>query len=172
MIREQKLCEESDIAKVEKYFFEHVNVFDVEKSVFVHSDLHMGNILHDDNKLTAIIDFDHSLKAPPVRCLLSLLGFIDYPAQFVEGTKDFPKYKGKSFYHLLPVLKEELSDIFADPLLLNKLNILFIREAIDLIASNWSEGLNKLMMQMIVENELAENDPKFRNSYYGKILNH
>jgi hypothetical protein len=53
----------------------------------------MGNILHEEDKLTALIDFDYSLKAPKVRALLSLMGFIDHPQQFVEGTKNFEKFK-------------------------------------------------------------------------------
>ena len=130
----------------------------------------MGNILHDGDNLTAIIDFDHSLRAPPVRCLLSLVGFIDNPSQFVEGTKDFPKYKGKNFYHLLPALKEELPEVFADSLFVEKLNILFIREGIDLIGANWSAGLNTQMMGTITGDELAETADELQKSYYGKIL--
>jgi hypothetical protein len=56
-------------------------------------------------KLTALIDFDYSLKAPKIRALLSIIGFIDNPQQFVEGTKDFDRFKGKNFYHLLPILQ-------------------------------------------------------------------
>jgi hypothetical protein len=169
-IREQRLCEESDIARVEKYFLEHVQVFDNESPVFVHADLHMGNVLHSQKKLTAIIDFDHSLKAPAIRALVPLLGIIDNPSQFVEGTPDFPGYKGKSFYNLLPVLQTELSEILSEPLLLQKLNILYIRDAIDVIAGNWSAGLNKMIMQNIVSLELDENN--LEESYYGKILQH
>ena len=172
IIREQKLCEEIDIASVEKYFLERVGIFDTESPVFIHADLHMGNILHDGEKLTAVIDFDHSLKAPAARCLLSLLGLIADPSQFVEGTSDFPKYKGKTFYNLLPILKEELPEIFADPLLLKKLNIMGMREGIDVIAGNWSADFNKFMIENIVKTELAENDAELRNSYYGKILSH
>lgn len=170
IIREKQLCEEKDIEKVEKYFLDNVDVFSNVDSVFVHSDIHMGNILHDGDTLTALIDFDYSLKAPAVSVLISLLGFVDNPSQFVEGTKDFPKYKGKDFYHLLPILKEELHEIFSDPLLLKKLNIIGIRNGVDLISDNWSEDFNKLMIRNIVEKELAENDSDLKDSYYGKVL--
>jgi hypothetical protein len=169
-IREKQLCEESDIAKVEKYFFEHIDIFDNEKAVFVHTDIHMGNILHEGKELTAIIDFDSSLKAAPSRVLLSLLGFIDNPSQFVEGTSDYPKYKGKSFYNLFSVLREELADIFTDSLLLKKLNLLGIREGIDWIAANWSAEWNKEMIANLVNEETPENDEGLLNSYYGKIF--
>lgn len=169
-IREKQLCEEPDIAKVEKYFLEHVDIFDKEKAIFVHTDMHMGNILHDGKELTTIIDFDSSLKAVPSRVLISLLGFIDYPAQFVEGTPDYPKYKGKDFYHLFPALREELADIFADPLLLMKLNIMGIREGIDWIAADWSTEWNKEMIANLVNKETPDTEEGLQDSYNGKIF--
>jgi hypothetical protein len=167
-ISEKKLIKESDIDQIEKYFLKHVDIFNNEIPVFVHADLHMGNIMHNKEELTAIIDFDHSLKAPIVRALVPLLGMIDEPSQFVEGTVDFPKYKRKNLYKLLPILREELADVFADPLLLEKLNILYIREATDLIAGNWSFGLNKVLIEGIVSREL--NADNLAESYYGKVL--
>ncbi len=169
-IREQGLCGEADIAKIERYFLNNVAIFDNEKPVFVHTDLHMGNILHQGNKLTAILDFDHSLKAPKSRVLLSLLGFIDNPSQFVEGTKDFAEYKGKNFYSLLPILKEELSDVFADHQLLKKLNMQGIKEGVMWVADNWSVDWNKEMIGNLVNNELADTDEALHKSYFGKLL--
>ncbi len=169
-VREQQLCDEGELRSVEEYFFKHVSVFDSETSVFVHDDLHTGNILHDGDRLTAVIDFDHPLRAPPLRVLCTLLGFIDNPSQFVEGTKDFPLYKGKNFYSLLPILKDELRDIVADPLLLRKLNILFIHNGIDLIAANWSKGLNEHIMRMIMDAELVQSDEGLVKTYYGLVL--
>ena len=171
-IRKQKLCEEKDITRIEEYFLKQINIFDNEQAVFVHTDMHMGNIFHENEKLTAVIDFDHSLKAPPSRVLLSLLGFIDNPSQFAEGTDYYPKYKGKNFYHLFPVLKEELSDIFTDPLLLKKLNLLGIREGVDWVAANWSTEWNKEMIGNLVNKETPDSDEGLADSYYGKILSH
>lgn len=171
-IREQKLCEEQDVAKVEAYFLKHVGIFNDEKSVFVHTDIHMGNVLHERGILTAIIDFDYSLKAAPSRVLLSLLGFIDNPSQFVEGTPDYPKYKGKDFYHLFPILEEELSDVFTDPLLLKKLNLIGICEGIGWIAANWSTEWNKEMIANLVNKETPDKEEELANSYYGRILSH
>ena len=172
-IKKLKLCGQNDLAKIERYFIKNVKVFGKgTESVFVHTDLHPGNMLHKGNKLTAILDFDYSLKAPKMRVLLSLLGFIDKPSQFVEGTKDFKMYKGKNFYHLLPILRDELSELFADPLLLEKLNLHFISEGLRWVAANWSADWNKQMIKMIVENELPDNKKDLVKSYYGKVLAH
>ena len=83
-IKTENICTTEDIEKIEKYFKKHISIFDKGESVFVHADVHMGNILHDKGRLTALIDFDYSLKAPKVRALLSIIGFIDNPQQFVE----------------------------------------------------------------------------------------
>ncbi|MDO8482285.1 MAG: phosphotransferase [bacterium] len=172
-IRAQRLCNENDLTLVESYFLENVKIFEQDtESVFVHTDLHPGNILHQGDRLTALLDFDYSVKAPKMRVLLSLLGFIDKPSQFVEGTGDFQTYKGKTFYHLLPLLKEELADMFADPQLLEKLNLHFISEGIMWISANWSAEWNKQMIRTIVDAELPKDKKNLQKSYYGKVLSH
>ncbi|MFA6993608.1 MAG: phosphotransferase [Patescibacteria group bacterium] len=171
-IRKEGLCSEEDLARIEQYFYQQVGIFNQGESVFVHTDLHMGNMLHEGDKLTGLIDFDWSLKAPKVATLQSLLGFIDNPSQFVEGTKDFAKYKGKNFYHLLPVLREELSDVFEDPQLVRKLNIIHISSGIMWVADNWSEDWNKEMIHNLLAQEVAETDEELERSYYGKVLAH
>jgi len=169
-IRTDKLCREEEISRVEKYFLGHVHIFDHERPVFIHTDLHMGNILHVGDELTAILDWDYSLRAPKMAVLESLLGFINNPQQFVEGTEDFPKYQGKKFSFLLPILREELSEVFADPLLVQKLNLRFIGSGIMWIADNWSEEWNKEMMANIIAHEIPEDEEGLKESYYGKIL--
>lgn len=167
-IRAEKLCSLEDISRIETYFKKHIVIFDNSESVFTHTDLHMGNILHENNKLTAVLDFDSSLKAPKVRALISLIGFIDNPQQFVEGTKDFPKFKGKNFYHLLPLLKEKFPEIFADPELLRKLNLIGLKEGLMWVSQNWSADWNKEMIEGLIQNELPDND--LSQTYHGKAL--
>ncbi len=167
-IMAEKLCTPEYIKEIEAYFKKHAHIFDNCESVFVHTDTHMGNILHEGMKLTALIDFDSSLKAPKVRALNSLLGFIDNPQQFAEGTKDFPKFKGKNFYHLLPILKSKFPEIFADSQLLRKLNLIGIKEGVMWVSQNWSTTWNAEMIQGLIENELPEND--LSQTYHGKIL--
>lgn len=167
-IRAEKLCAPEDIDKIEAYFKKHISIFDSCESVFIHTDTHMGNILHEGTKLTALLDFDYSLKAPKVRALNSLLGFIDNPQQYVEGTKDFPKFKGKNFHHLLPILKSKFPEIFADQNLLRKLNIIGVKEGVMWVSQNWSADWNTEMIKGLVANELPDND--LSQTYHGKIL--
>ena len=167
-IMAEKLCTPEDIKEIETYFKKHIHIFDNCEPVFVHTDTHMGNILHEGMRLTALIDFDSSLKAPKVRALNSLLGFIDNPQQFAEGTKDFPKFKGKNFYHLLPILKSKFPEIFSDPQLLRKLNLISIKEGIMWVSQNWSTDWNAEMINGMIENELPKDD--LSQTYHGKIL--
>lgn len=167
-IRAEKLCAPEDIDKIEAYFKKHISIFDSCESVFIHTDTHMGNILHEGTKLTALLDFDYSLKAPKVRALNSLLGFIDNPQQYVEGTKDFSKFKGKNFHHLLPILKLKFPEIFADSQLLRKLNLIGVKEGVMWVSQNWSADWNAEMIKGLIKNELPEND--FSQTYHGKIL--
>jgi len=167
-IKTDKLCSPDDINRIEAYFKKHVNIFDKTESVFTHTDLHMGNILHEGDKLTAVLDFDTSLKAPKVRALISLIAFIDNPQQFVEGTNDFSKFKGKHFYHLLPLLKEKFPEIFADPELLRKLNLIGLKEGLMWVSQNWSAEWNAEMIKGLILNELPETD--LSQTYHGRAL--
>ena len=169
-IKKEGLCFLEDVIKIESYFKKHLSIFDKTESVFVHTDLHMGNILHEDDKLTAVLDFDSALKAPKVRALISLIAFIDDPQQFVEGTKDFPKFKGKNFCHLLPLLKDKFPELFSDPLLLRKLNIISIKEGLKWVSENWSADWNKEMIKGLIKNELP--DDNLSQTYHGKALSH
>ncbi|MEI7750367.1 MAG: phosphotransferase [Candidatus Moraniibacteriota bacterium] len=169
-IRSEHLCSTEDIGRIEEYFRRHIHVFDEGESVFVHTDTHMGNILHEGTKLTALLDFDSSLKAPKVRALNSLIGFIDNPQQFVEGTKDFAKFKGKSFHHLLPLLESAFPDVFTDPFLLRKLNLISVSEGVMWVSQNWSDVWNAEMIRGLVDNELPEDD--LSGTYHGRILSY
>lgn len=171
-MREQHIGDEADIQKLENYFYKHVAVFEDEIPVFVHTDIHMANILHEGDRLTAIIDFDSSIKAPKIRTLIPLLGLIDNPQQFVEGTDKFSMYKGKNFYQLLPTLKQEMPGVFSDPQLLRKLNVLGMKEGLMWVADNWSEEWNKEMIARMIREEVPETEEGLTGSYFGRILAH
>jgi hypothetical protein len=50
----------------------------------VHRDLHFGNLLVADNRITGVLDFEAALAAPCDYELDQLLRFVRYPALFVE----------------------------------------------------------------------------------------
>ncbi len=169
-IRIENLAHENDISHIENYFNKHSHVLDNEKAVLVHRDLHMGNILHVDDTLTAIIDWDSAQYVPFYVILRSILGMIDNPSQYVEGTPDFNEFKNINFHYLLPVLKERLPYLFNDPDLLLKLNLYGIVEGLMWVSQNWSEVWNKEMIAGLIKEETPGDLDLLNNSYYGKIL--
>lgn len=125
---------------------------------------------NQDRNSVPRLDFDGSTKAPSVSSITTLIGFIHNPSQFVEWAKDFSKYKGKNFIHLLPMLINELPDIFSDQDLLRKLNILYIAENIMWIAGNWSADWNKETMNNILEQDLPNSNLQLKQTFFGRIL--
>ncbi len=167
-IKRQKTWDASDIDKIVAYASKHLNVFDDEKEcTFVHTDLHMGNILHEGDKLTGLIDFDSAFRGPRVASLPMILGFVFNPQQYTEGSDYFPKYKGQQFLYFLPILKARWPAVFSDPQLLRKLNLLNIIENLGWVADNWSKEWNKQLIDMFFATEI---DKDLKVSYFGQRL--
>jgi hypothetical protein len=68
----------------------------------------------------------------------------------------------------LPILQSKFTEIFADPELLLKLNLIEIKESIKRVSQNWSADWNIEMINSLIKNELAEDD--LSQTYHGKIL--
>jgi hypothetical protein len=167
-IREQKLAGEDDIKHIEAYFNQQVDILDGDEAVFLHRDLHMGNMLHVGDKLTAIIDWDSAIYGPRYATLQSILGFINQPSQFVEGTPRYKDFKDVDFKYLMPLLREKLPEVFADEKLLQKLNLVGIVEGLMWVSQNWSEDWNKEMISNLVNKETPEDLSNLKDSYYGQ----
>lgn len=169
-IREAKLAEETAIQQFEQYFLDRAGLFDDDKSVFVHTDLHMGNLMHDGSELTAVIDFDHSRRAPVMLELATLLSFLGDPQQFVEGRPEFARYKGQKFLHLVPVLRQELPELFDDPNLLKKLNLISLTASVNFLADNWSEKANAELVRSTLASGLPDSVEEHEQTLYGRTL--
>ena len=131
--------------------------------------MHFGNVLFDGGEITGLIDFDVAVKAPKYMNLLKLIGIIDQPSQFVEGTKYFSLYENQKFEFLYPVLKNKMSDVFADSNLEMKVNLVGIMKGLGWVAENWSAEWNKDMIDRILETELAEGED-LKKTYFGQII--
>lgn len=157
------------IDKIEQYILDNLSLFDTDKPSFVHSDLHMGNVMQEKGELTAIIDFDSVQSVPKYTVLLSLIGLIDNPGQYVEGTDDFPKYKDKKFEYLYPILKEKIPEIFEEQNLGLKLNILGILEGLMWASDDWSKDWTKEMIENLSTKEIPEGSD-YSKTYYIPII--
>lgn len=170
LIKTKKLAAIQDVDRLEQYVRKHLHILKDETPVLVHGDLHMGNILHLGSQLTCVIDWDGASYLPKFLNLFSLLGLIDKPSQFVEGTPDYPRFKGVQFLFLLPILKSELDDVFTDKKLVHKLNVVGVVIGLMWVSQDWSKEWNEEMIKNLVENETPNDLANLNNTYYGKLL--
>lgn len=170
IIKEKKLANTEDIDRCEAYVKRHLPILQHETAVLVHGDLHMGNVLHLGDTLTAVIDWDGASYQPKFVALVSLLGLIDKPSQYVEGTPDYPSFKDVRFPYLLPILRSGLPDVFANANLVHKLNLVGVVSGLSWVSGDWSKEWNKEMMKNLVEKETPDDVAGLQDSYFGKLL--
>lgn len=171
-IKSGRLADPDDMERIERYVREHVSVFSDERAVLVHEDAHFGNILFSGDRLTALIDWDSAKRGSPAQWLEMLLQMIDRPQCVVEGTPLFERYRGRQFYALLPDLKVELSDLFADRALLRKLNVLHIMELVFWVGDAWSAQFGEELVTDVLSHELAADAAALQNTYAARIISH
>ena len=165
----QEDLDQTAVEHTMRYVRENLDLFADEQPRFVHTDLHMGNVLQSAGELTAVIDWDSVQSAPAYRGLIPLVGLIDNPAQFVEGTPDYELYKGKKFEYLYPILKEAFATELADPYLARKMNVCGIIEGLMWVSEDWSREWNKEMITNLATQEVPD-DGDVSHTYWGRIL--
>lgn len=70
---------------VKDFYFAHEAILDdSEPPVLVHNDIHFENILHDEGKLTGLIDFDFARQAPKDYELWHTIDFFECPKYYVD----------------------------------------------------------------------------------------
>lgn len=140
-IRVMDYLNQSDVESIVSYAQNNLHLFEHDTPSFVHTDLHMGNVMQE----------------------------IDNPAQFVEGTSDFEVYKDKRFEYLYPFLKQTFTEELADPELSKRLNVLGIIEGLMWVSEEWSKEWNKEMIHNLATVEVPE-DGDVSGTYYGQVI--
>ena len=110
--------------KIVEYFEHHKHVLQAATPVLVHRDLWPGNILVEDGKITAILDFEFSMQAPRDYELLLIEQFCLYPNDFVEEDNEI--YTTADFADYVQLLKRHYRELFAVPNLRERLNLYHI----------------------------------------------
>jgi hypothetical protein len=169
-IRKMEYLDQEAVEKIVAYVENYLDLFNDDVACFVHSDLHMGNVMHEEGRMTAVIDWDSTHPVPAYVGLMPLVGLIDNPAQFVEGTPYYNEYKGKKFEYLYPLLKIAYLEELQDPQLVRKLNVLGIIENLMWVSGEWSKEWNQEKIAQLTSEELAETDEKLAETYFGKTI--
>lgn len=168
---EQRRVQLDLLRRSRRYWERHRAVFDDERrAVLVHDDLHAGNLMHTGARLAAILDFDSALKAAPVATLFALLRFLERPL----GCFNESRNGGRHLLRLLPILRDEFADLFADKFLLRKVSLQQLLHCLDNLEDNKDAEqptIEQLHWTKRLEEEISPAaDSNARDTHFGRIL--
>lgn len=170
-ILEQELCPMKDIILIKDYFMDKIEIFKNEKiSHFIHTDINNSNVLYDKNKISLMFDFDAAVKGPRVMMLPKIISSIDNMSGLEAGTPYYKMYRNKKFEHLYSILIDKFIDVFDDRDLIRKLNLMYISRELQLVAKKRYGRWNNVVIQNLIDCEIASDNKHLGRTYYGQIL--
>lgn len=169
-ISDRNLLRHSELKKITDYVYNHTDIFDNEKSVFNHTDLHIGNVLYNKGEVTLIFDFDSAVKGPLFLSLPKIIGLINNMSQLEKRSPYSSLYKDKEFNHLYPILAKKLGNVLADPNIVLKLNLVGIAEVLTWISENLSEKWAREEIENLITGEIVTPSNPLESTYYGRTL--
>jgi aminoglycoside phosphotransferase (APT) family kinase protein len=86
----------------------------------VHRDLHFGNILAEENRITALLDFEAAVAAPPDYELDQIARFLRWPGVFLT---DMPGVQAGAFRAVWSGLRAAYPELFQTPRLTTRLAV-------------------------------------------------
>ncbi len=153
---------------IEAFVKKHANLFETSPCGFVHPDLHPGNILCMQGHLTGVVDLDEIYEGPQEGYLPTLLSFLERPGMFIPSTvADFSQ---TTFPFLYPSIKKAYADIWDLPVLIRKLNLLFISQSLQWMTERLSSAESLEFLQVILQRELPKNDNAYAQTYFARLL--
>jgi aminoglycoside phosphotransferase (APT) family kinase protein len=116
------------IEMAKDYFDEHRHVLQDGVPTLVHGDLSLVNILVHEGKITALLDFEYALQAPPDYELWVPEAFCLYPNDWAE--EDNEVFSSADFANFFPLLQKHYPALFEIPNLRQRLNLYQIESAL------------------------------------------
>ena len=116
------------IEMAENYFNENKHVLEDRAPALLHGDLTMVNILVNEGKISAILDFEYSLQAPIDYELLVMEAFCLYPNDWAEEEHEI--YCTADFASYIPLLKKHYPALFEMPHLRQRVNLYHLVSAL------------------------------------------
>lgn len=109
------------VEMAEEYFHEHKSALNGGVPGLVHGDLHLVNVLANDGKLSAILDFEYSLQAPRDYELWPMEAFCLYPNDYAEENMEV--FCAADYANFCLLIKKHYPAIFEIPNLRERLNL-------------------------------------------------
>jgi serine/threonine protein kinase len=110
------------------YFEEHKHVLQAGVPTLVHSDMTLVNILADNGKVSAILDFEFALQAPADYELLAIEAFCLYPNDWAEAGNEV--FCTADFANLIPLIRKHYPELFEIRHLRERLNVYHVCAAL------------------------------------------
>ena len=110
------------------YFDEHQAALEGGTPVIIHGDLSLMNILVHNSKVSALIDFEYTLQAPPDYELLVIEAFCLYPNDYAEEERE--AYCAADFANFIPLLRKHYPALFETPRLRERMNLYQVSAAL------------------------------------------
>jgi aminoglycoside phosphotransferase (APT) family kinase protein len=86
----------------------------------VHRDMHFGNVLAEENRITAVLDFEAAMAAPPDYELDQLARFLRWPGLFLT---DMPGVDAEAFRGVWSSLRGAYPELFQAPQLTTRMAV-------------------------------------------------
>ena len=103
------------------YFEEHKNVLQDGVPTLVHSDMNLTNILVENGKVSAILDFEFARQAPADYELQAIEAFCLYPNDWAEEGNEV--FCTADFANLIPLIRKHYPELFEIRNLRERLNV-------------------------------------------------
>ena len=110
------------------YFEENKPVLEESVPALIHGDLTMVNILVDQGKISAVLDFEYSMQAPIDHELLVMEAFCLYPNDWAEEINEV--YCTADFARFIPLLQRHYPELFEIPHLRTRVNLYQLESAL------------------------------------------
>ncbi|GEM_PF-6088819 len=122
--------DEKAVIFMKKYFAEHHGVLHRPCTYgLVHGDVHFENILVNNKKIVALLDFEYSNIAPLDFELSKIINFCLYPKKFVESKLE-DQYNNVDLKKVIKWMKKYYAELFATNSLLEKLKVYMIPDVL------------------------------------------
>ena len=126
----------------ESFFEEHQAALDAGSPVLIHGDLSLMNILVHNSKVSALIDFEYALQAPPDYELWVMEAFSLYPNDYAEDDQE--RFCTADFANFIPLLRKHYPALFETPRLRERMDLYQVDAALGSYLAWRKDNLNTL----------------------------